>query len=170
MAERYTVTDKRPLGFEGYFRPDDVFQVIRHFLKERGYFPLETKNFEEVFEHGRQINLELNPFKQMSDYLKKEMVLRVRMMRLKEETIEIDGVKKRYHHGKIQLICDALLVTDLKAKWEGSGWMYFLRTMNDKFIRKDWISQAQAEVGKDLDELMHEVSAHLNMIRFKAPK
>lgn len=168
MVERYTVTDKRTLTFEGYFRSDEVFNVIRKFLKERGYFPLEKKNSEEVFEHGRQIDMELRPFKQISDYLKQEMILRVRMFRLKEVVIEIDGVKKKYHSGKLTLICDANLATDLKAKWEGTGWLYFLRTINDKFIRRDWINRAKGDVGKDLDDLLLEVSSYLNMIRFKA--
>ena len=167
MVEYYTVIDHRPLSFEGYFRPQDLFQVIRKFLKERGYFPLEYKNFEEVFEQGRQITIELRPFHQISDYVKKEMVLRINMYRLKEETIEIDGVKRRYQHGKVSFVCDAHLITDLKAKWEGSGFLYFLRVLNDKFIRKDWINTARTEVGKDMEDLLHEVSSYLNMIRFK---
>lgn len=167
MAERYTVIDKRPLVFEGYFRPQELFQIIRKFLGERGYFPLEAKNFEEVLEHGRQITVELRPFKQISDYAKQEMVLRITMFRLREETIEIDGAKRKYHKGKVEFLCDANLATDLKSKWDGSGWLYLFRVIHDKFIRKDWVSQAKAEVGKDLNDLLQEISSYLNMIRFK---
>lgn len=167
MVERYTIIDHRSLSFEGYFRPEDLFKLIRAFLKERGYFPLEYKNYEEVLETGRQITIELRPFHQVSDYVTKELILRISMTRLKEETIMIDGVKRQYAHGKVSFANDANIISDLKAKWEGSGFLYLMRILNDKFIRKDWISQVRAEVGKDLEDLLQEISAYLNMIRFK---
>jgi len=167
MVERYTIIDHRPLSFEGYFRPEDLFKLIRKFLKERGYFPLEYKNFEEVLETGRQIKIELRPFHQISDYVTKEMILRITMTRLKEKPITIDGIKRQYAHGKVALVCDANIISDLKAKWEGSGFLYLMRILNDKFIRKDWTNQMRVEVGKDLEDLLQEVGAYLNMIRFK---
>lgn len=167
MAEIYTIIDHRPLSFEGYFRPEDLFQVLRKFLRERGYFPLEYQNFEEVLESGRQVTIEMRPFHQVSDYAKKELILRINMTRLKEETIEIDGVRRRYHKGKVEFVCDANVMSDYKSKWEGNGFLYLVRTLNDKFIRRDWFNQLRNEVGKDLEDLLQEVSGYLNMIRFK---
>lgn len=167
MAEIYTVIDQRPLSFEGYFRSDELFQIIRRFVKERGYFPLETKNYEEVYPHGRQVNIELKPFKKISDYVKLTLKLRIKFTHLQEEMITIDGHKHKYMKGKVSLVSDALIFSDYQAKWEGAGWLYFLRTINDKFIRKDWMSQAKADVGKDLEDLYSEISSYLNMIRFK---
>ena len=167
MVEKYTVIDKRPLSFTGYFKPDDLFRVVRRFLKERGYFPLETKNYEEVYEQGRQVTIELKPFKQVSDYLKQELVLVIKMSKLQDKLVEIDGARQQYMHGKVDIVFDAMIVTDLKAKWEGAGWLYFLRTINDKFIRKDWINKSKDEVGKDANDLMEEIRSYLNMIRFK---
>ena len=167
MVERYTVIDKRPIGFAGYFKTDDLFKVLRRFFKERGYFPLERRNLEEVYEHGRQVEIELRPFKQISDYLKQEMVLRIKLSNLKEKTITLDGVKRKMMHGKVSFVVDAVIVSDLKSKWEGTGWLYFLRILNDKFIRKDWVSRVKDAVAKDCNDMLDEVRSYLNMIKFK---
>lgn len=167
MGEKYSVIDKRPLVYEGYFRPDELFSLIKKFLLDRKYAPIESKNFEEVHKQGRQITVELVPFRNVSDYVQKAMKINITMVRLTEELIELDGIKKKYHKGQVKIVADAMLKTDFRSKWDGSGMLYFFRVLHDKFIRKDWISSAKDEVGQDLEDLLSEVSAYLNMMRFK---
>ncbi len=165
--ERYTITQHKILSYEGYFRPDEFLKELKGFLKERKYFPFDSKNFEEVLESGLQIQMEIKATRKVSYYIKKEIFLRIKMLRLREEMVEIDGVKRKYYHGNVSLDCDSALQTDLKAQYDKSGWMYFLRVINDKFIRRDWIESAKDEVDKDLHDLLDHLSAYLNMIRFK---
>jgi len=81
--------------------------------------------------------------------------------------IEIDGTQRKYFHGKVSLDCDSALQTDMKAQYDKSGWLYLLRIINDKFIRRDWIDSAKDEVDEDLHDMLEHVSSYLNMIRFK---
>lgn len=167
MPEIYSVIEKRPLTYEGLFKPDELFKLIKRFCSERGYFPLENKNFEEVYEHGRQITIDLKPFKQLSDYLKQEMWISIKMSRLVDKVIEIDGLKQKMMHGKVTIVFDAQIISDLQSKWEGTGWLYFIRLLNDKFIRKDWVSEARTAVARDTNDLLDEIKSFLNMVRFK---
>lgn len=165
--ERYTITQHKTIGFEGYFRPNELLKELKDFLKERKYFPFVAKNYEEVLESGLQIRMEIKAMRKVSHYVKKEIFIRVKMLRLKEELIEIDGTKRKYFHGKVELDCDSVLQTDMKGQYDKSGWLYLLRIINDKFVRRDWIDSAKDEVDEDLHETLEHVSSYLNMIRFK---
>lgn len=165
--ERYTITQHKTIGFEGYFRPDEFLKELKNFLHERKYFPFVSKNYEEVLESGLQIQMEIKAERKVSHYVKKDIFIRISMHRLKEELIEIDDVKRKYFYGKVELDCDSALLTDMKAQYDKSGWLYFVRVINDKFIRRDWIDSAKAEVDEDLHDMLEHVSSYLNMIRFK---
>jgi hypothetical protein len=167
MSEKKVLIDGKVVGYNGLFRADELYGIIRRFLSERGYFMFETNNQEDVLENGRQIVIKMEPTKQLSDYAKSQIVLLITIKGLQDKVIKIDGHQQKYQHGNVSIKASAFLLTDLRPRWEGSGGRFMFRIIIDRFIKKDQMTIAQEKTRKDCEDLLDEVRSYLNMSRFK---
>jgi len=154
MAEIKILIDGKTVAYSGLFRMDELYGIMRRYFKERGYFLVETQNQEDVLESGKQVVLKLEPEKTLSDYAKSKLVTVVHVKGLQDRTVTVDGHKQK-------------LITDHRSRWEGSGGAFLLRTIMNKFIKRDVIHTAEANTKKDANELLDEIRSYLNMTRFK---
>lgn len=165
MSEIKYLIDGKEVKYEGLFDLKGLFKVIDDFFRERGYDRLETKNYEEVYETGRQITIELMPYKKVNDYVKMQTRIYAFFKDVKEKVVEIDGVKRKLMHGKAEFWFDADLFTDYEHRWESRVVLYFLRTVSDKFIRRAQTDMAEEICKKDTMDVIELVKNFLNMNR-----
>jgi hypothetical protein len=166
MAELRKLFEKK-LGYDGPFRIDEMYSVIRRFLKERGYFLIETNNQEDVLAQGRQVFVEITAEEQISDYAKGQIILEIFLKEVKDKLLSVEGHKQKYQTGKVEIRFIAQLRADYRGKWENTGFKFFFRTLMDKFVRKDITSRLMEKTKKDCDDLALEVKGYLNMHRYK---
>lgn len=168
MAEKKIVYQDKFVAFEGLFDMKDFFRILVKWFNERGYDMFENKNYEEVYEDGKKILVELIPYKKVTDYYKLEIRIFMICENLKEVEVELHGVKKRLLKGRINFTFDAILVTDYENRWEGRPYYYFYRALIDKFIYKSYTDRYVEELIKEAKECQEEVKAYLNMFRYQA--
>lgn len=166
MSEYKYLIDGMRVEYEGYFDLKGLFRQIEQFFQERGYDADETKNYEEVYSTGRQITIEMYPYKKPSDYYKMEQRIFAVFKRVTEEEVEIDGVKKRINKGRVEILFDCTLVSDFETLWEDRAIFYFIRTLADKYLRKSKTAMAEALAVQDCKDVIELVKAYLNMNRF----
>ncbi len=166
MSEIKYLVDGKEVQYEGLFDLSGLFKAIDDFFRERGYDRLETQNYEEVYETGRQITIELLPYKKLNDYVKMEIRIYAFFKNLKEKIVEVDGVKRKLHHGRAELWFDANLYTDFEHRWENRVLLYFLRTITDKYIRRSQTNLAEEYCIKDCWDVIDLVKSFLNMNRY----
>ncbi|MEK6905624.1 MAG: hypothetical protein AABX24_04450, partial [Nanoarchaeota archaeon] len=70
MAERYLVIDRLKLSYEGLFNADELHELISSFFYEKGYDWYEKMNQVIVTPSGKQIHMILEPWKNITDYYK----------------------------------------------------------------------------------------------------
>ena len=70
MAERKIVVDTLRLNYQGLFNLNEMYMMIDKWLREKGYDKFERKNFEHVYKDGRQVEVEIEPWKKFTDYAK----------------------------------------------------------------------------------------------------
>lgn len=167
MSEIKYLIDGKQVQYEGLFDMKGLFKAIDDFFRERGYDRLETKNFEEVYESGRQITIELLPYKKPNDYLKMEIRVYAFFKNLKEKIVEVNGDKKKLFHGRAEFWFDCNLYTDFEHRWEDRVVFYFLRTITDKYIRQSTTSMAEELAIKDCTDVIDLVKSFLNMNRYQ---
>ncbi len=165
MSEIKYLIDGKEVKYEGLFDLRGLFKAIDDFFRERGYDRLETKNYEEVYETGRQITIELLPYKKVNDYVKMQIRIYAFFKEVRDKVVEIDGVKRKLQHGKAEFWFDADLLTDYEHRWESRVVLYFLRTISDKFIRKSQVGMAEEICKKDCMDVIELVKNFLNMNR-----
>jgi hypothetical protein len=167
MPEIKILVDGKVVEYSGLFRVDEFYGILRRFLKERGYFLFETQNQEDVLEGGKQVVQRLEPVKTLSDYAKSKLAIIIHIKNLNDRVITADGRKQKYQHGSVNLKFSAFLVTDHRNRWEGTGNMFLLRTLMNKFVKRDMVHTAEESTIKDCNDLQEELRSYLNMTRFK---
>lgn len=167
MSEIKYLIDGKQVKYEGLFDLTGLFKVIDDYFRERGYDRLETKNFEEVFETGRQVTIELIPYKKVNDYLKMQIRIYAFFRDMKERIVEIDGVKRKLFHGRAEFWFDADLFTDFEHRWESRVVLYFMRVITDRYIRRAQTEMAEEIAKKDCMDVIDLIKSFLNMNRYK---
>ena len=166
MAERRIVVDTLRLNYQGLFNLNELYLVIDKWFRERGYDKYERNNYEQVFKDGRQIELELEPWKKTSDYAKCAIKMNMLFSNVKDVVVKRDGFNVKMNQGKILITFMGYLETDYENKWESKAFMFFLRTIFDMYIYKIQTNKFEAYVADETSHLYNTIKAYLNMQKF----
>jgi hypothetical protein len=166
MAEREVIIDKLRLDYEGLFSLPELYKMIDEWFEEKNYDKREIKNVERVAQDGKYVEIEIMPWKKVSDYAKNEIRIRMFFSDIRDVEVEKDGVKVKLNQGKIQMVFDAYLTTDYENRWEAKPFFFFLRTIFDKYLYEPWQGGFQRGVRKDAMSLHDQIKSFLNLYRF----
>jgi len=166
MAERRIVIDNLILQYEGLFQIQELYLVIDKWLRQKGYDKFEKRNYEHVLKDGKYIEMELEPWKKITDYAKITLNMYFHLHNVKDVVVKKDNKDISMNQGKIRIRFIGYLVTDYEHKWEGKPYFYFLRAVFDKWIYKVSADKYEGAVGEDLTHLYQNIRAFLNLYRY----
>lgn len=165
MAQRKLLISGLKIGYEGLFDVQDFLKLIDDWFKQYGYEKAELTNIERVKNTGKVIDLDLLPTKKITDFVKYEMSLRVRIENLTETTVKKDDQKFKINKGNVSLEINAFLTTDLENEWESKPMFYFFRALMDKYFNKKYMSQYEKGLTTDVQILHSELKSYFNLSR-----
>ncbi len=166
MAEKRIVVEGLSVEYEGLFRLNEIYQVIEQWLKEKGYDKDEKKNYEQVLKTGRDIKIDLWPWKSITDYAKIQFKIIIQVKKMKDVIVKKDGMDVSMNQGKISINFNGFLLTDTAGKWEGKPLFYFLRMVFDRWIYRTNTDKWAGAVSEEIEQLHRLVKGHLNMYRY----
>ncbi|MBC8496007.1 hypothetical protein H8D36_07660 [archaeon] len=166
MPETLTLIDGKKLSYEGLFEPKEIYTVIDQFFKKHGFDKHEFKNAEQIFEHGKQLEMDLRPYKKLSDYVKVEIKIEIVARNLKEVEIEKKGIKKKMMSGPIDISFTSYFITDYEGTWEMKPFYYVFRMLVDKYVYKSYMNTAKNELMEVTNEIYDELRSYLNMHKY----
>jgi hypothetical protein len=166
MTETKIVIDNLSLNYEGLFSAKEFYRLVDSFMQEKNYNKKEVLNTEKVESSGKFIDMEVEPYKKVSDYAKIVIRVRTKMFNVKEVEVEKDGHKLTLNQGKVNILIDGILQTDYENRWTNRPFWIFLRTIYDKFIYKTYIDQFDNEVMRDVNQLHTQLKAFFNLYRY----
>ena len=166
MAERRLIVDKERINYDGLFSAKEVLDIVMTWIKDKGYWPVDKKHTESVKADGRYIEVEMWPYKKVTDYAKNIIVIRIVCSDLKDVVVEIDGRKKKLNQGKLQVVFDAYLETDYEHKWETKPVFYFLRTVFEKYVFTPFLSGFERNLKGDVTHLKNNIKGYLNLVQY----
>ena len=168
MAERHIIEPGRKIKFEGVFDAKGLYDVIRAWSADKGYWPVEKVQAESLKPEGKFIELILYPvFKKLSDYAKIVFRIHIQMSEVKDVVVERDGKKVKLKEGKVVIIIQGFLETDYEAKWEAKPLLYVLRTVFEKYVFTPFMSGFERTLRDDLAALESQLKAFLNLSKFR---
>lgn len=165
MGEKRIIVDHMKISYEGLFEIKELYLLIDRFFMEKGFDRRELRNQEHVRPHGRYIDIELQPWKKITDYIRHIVKVNIKFMHIKDVTAEIDGHKRNMVKGKVLITLDGLLETDYEDRWEMKPFYFVIRTVFDKFIFKTYSIEAEELLEENVHQLHSAITGFLNMYR-----
>ncbi len=166
MGELKTILWKKTFSYEGLISVSGVYHAASDWLEEQMYHPYEKSHMEQTFEDGKEIVIEIFGSKELSDYAKIRWETTIKFTKLQEMVVDKDNQKVRMHKGKVVFSSDVFLETDYENSWEQKAFLYFLRTVIDRFVFKSYINRAVGRVRSQYLSFEDKVKSYLNMERF----
>jgi hypothetical protein len=165
MAERRIVIDTLRLNYQGLFNMHEFYRMIDKWLREKGYDKYERKNYEHIYKDGRQLEIELEPWKKFTDYAKCSIKMNILVTGMKDVVVNLDGKKTKMSQGKMVITFMGYMETDYEHRWEKKAFLFFLRTIFDLWIYKINTDKFEAFVAEDTNHLYQTVKSYLNLHR-----
>ncbi|MBN2454748.1 hypothetical protein JXB11_04340 [Candidatus Woesearchaeota archaeon] len=165
MAERRLVVDNLKLSYEGIFNVGELYQLIDRWFREKGFDKREVRNQEHVQPEGKYIELELQPWKRITDYARHVIRVDIRMFRVKDVVVEQEGKRHKMQSGKVNIVFDGYLDTDYEDRWEQKPFYFFLRTLFDKFVYRTYSAEFEDLLVENVTQLQQTIKSFLNLYR-----
>jgi hypothetical protein len=159
---------KQEISYEGLFKGDEIYHNIKEWADEKGYDVDQEKHTETVTETGKEIKLPFELSKDASDYVKFVIKVAVELTNVEDVLVKKGENKQKLNKGDVSIKLKAIIETDYDNKWSKKPFWIFLRGLHDKFLRKSEVGEFESELKKDIADLFEELSAHLNLYRYKA--
>lgn len=162
MAERYLVIDRLKLSYEGLFNADELHALISSFFYEKGYDWYEKMNQVIVTPSGKQIRMILEPWKNISDYYKLIVSIKINIVDLINADVQIDNAIIKTNQGTLRIIFDGFVVSDRKNKWSEKPLFWFLSIIFEKYFFKEHYQKAETWIKSDVEDLHAKIKTYLN--------
>lgn len=162
MAEFTTVNGGQTLHYQGYIDYARLLRIIREQLEKRGYQYLEKEQNELVKKTGRELYLEIDADKAVSQYAKLRIVLKCTARELKDVEVEIKNKKRQVNDAKITIRAESYLITDYEGRYEGKAWLFFMRTIAEKYFYTREMKKFKHLAAQDLKDLLQETKKYMN--------
>jgi hypothetical protein len=136
MGEKNLIINHKKIEYHGIFRTDELFAALNRALQEKGYTKREKKSEELVTPSGRLLQMELRPFKPVTQYMNLMIKIHLTFDNVTETTKEISGIKHRFQEGDVMIYFDAWSMTDYEGRWGVKPLNYFLKGVIHKYLYK----------------------------------
>ena len=167
MAEKKILVFDKEFTYEGLFLAKEVYRTARNWLEEHDYSPFEFKHEEQLFEEGKQIYVELQGEKKLSDYAKITWISKLTFSQIKNAKIEQNNRTISMNKGKVKFITMVISNTDWDKTFEQNPFQYFLKVIIEKYVFKGYISRAEKRAKKDYVAYEDKLKSYLNMNQFR---
>jgi hypothetical protein len=167
MAEQKILVFEKSFSYSGLLSVQGFYRHARNWLDEHGYGPYEANHDEQVFEDGKELFVNLQGNKKLSDYARIRWESRLEFINITDERVELEGQKVRMNKGSVKVTSMVILDTDWSDSWEQNAFQYFLRVVMDRFVFKSYISRAEKSAQKDYTRYEDELKRYLNMQEFR---
>lgn len=134
MTEKKLVISNRTIQYNGLFSFPEMLTTINNALDKLGYQKQEKKTEEKTYPTGRDVYIELRPFKEKTNYTTLMIKIKITLHNITETIKEIDRIKRKYQQGEVTVTFDAWLVTDYEKRWGMKPWFFFLKGFIHKYF------------------------------------
>ena len=164
--EEISVT-KSKLNYSGYFDFGDFYTLLWRTLKDLGYVVVEENYKRSVSGGGEEINISWSAFKNVDDYSRFKIGIRILILGLKKQEVKLpNGATVKKDKGNIFLTFSVSIQTDYLNKWETHPLLKFLKGFYDYYIYRKQIESLTSKVLEELGSLENEVKSYFQMATF----
>lgn len=166
MVERRIIVDGIKLKYNGYINLEELYKLVDHWFREKGYTKHELEVGEQVYKDEMSVHVKKQPYKKITDYAKYVIDLRIDGHHLKEVTLDRNGKRLKLLDGEVEVKFTGFLELDYEGRWQEKPMFYFLRSILDQFVYKVNTERYEAGLTEEINLLYGIVNGFLNMHRY----
>lgn len=160
MAENDPVF-KSKVKDKGVFDFAELYRIAYTWLVDEGYWIVEKLYSEKITASGKELDIEWNCYKKISDYFRFELSVTWKVLGMKDVEVEREGDKVTLNKGGFEITVKATLVKDYESRWESSQLDKFLRGLYDRYIIRSRIENYEGKLYGEGEEFLAQVKAFL---------
>ena len=151
--------------YAGIFSFKDFYKFCYEWITEEiGTDPLnETKYEEKLKGDEKEITIEWEGEKELTDYFRFDMKVKFEIKALKTVEVMQNGKKVKTNEGSVKLTTKGILVRDYKGKFEMSAFNKFLRSTYEKWIITARIEEYKGKIAGYCDEFLSQAKSYLDL-------
>lgn len=166
MSERRIIIDQLKFSYEGLFNLDELYTLIVQWFYEKGWDWYEKINQEQVTETGKHVRIILEPWKNISDYQKEQIKIKLLFTDVKEVDVELDGKSIRMHQGLLKIVFDGYLITDRKGWYKNNIFWWWITYLMDTIFMREHYEKGETWVESDVQEIYEKIKTYLNAYNY----
>lgn len=160
MAEKDRIY-KGKVKQRGLFDFKDLYSFMFDYLMDENYDVFERKYVEKVKGDSKDVEIEWEAMKEISDYFR--FVIKAYWIILGMKTVEVqkEGKKIKMDSGVVEIKFTAELVKDYENRWENAPFWKFLRGIYDRYIVRTRIEQYEERLLEEVNEYVAQAKSLL---------
>ena len=147
---------------KGIFDFKEVYTFLHDWFTDESYILVEKNYKETVAANGeKELEIEWESWKKVSDYFKHTIKLQMRVLKMKDVEVEVDGEKKGMNSGQFEGKFTAILEKDYENRWENNAFLKFMRGLYDRYIIRSRIDIYAVKVWEEVHEIIAQAKSFL---------
>lgn len=162
MTEFNLIIDNKEFSYRGIFSVDDLLRKINQLTDQHGYQRVEKKTEETVTSEGKELYLELRPFKTKTNYVMLWLKIKLHLTNMTDTVKELPRGKRVLQQGDVHLVLDAWTMTDYSSRWGQRPITFFLKAVVNKYLYKFPLEESfLREIAGDGTTIFNELQSYV---------
>jgi hypothetical protein len=149
------------LKHEGLFDFKDLYKFVYEWFNSYQYTVAEKKYEEKVVPTGKDIEVEWECLRKISDYFRFKVKITYRLLGIVSVEVQRGNVKIKMNKGQVEVKAAGFLEKDYENRWEHNPVAKFLRGVYDRYIIRNRIEWYEDKLAAEVDEAIAQVKAFL---------
>jgi len=163
MSEQEVIFNSK-VKYNGIFAFKDFYKFCYDWLSdETNLFVIEDKYSEKLSGNEKEIEIEWNGIRKITDYFKYKVKVKYRILKLVEVEIDEGGKKVKTNKGSVEIKISGILIRDYQGKFEKTGFQKFLRAIYEKWVIPSRVEQFEDKLTADCNEFLEQAKAWLDI-------
>lgn len=160
MAEK-DIVFKGKIKQTGIFDFKEFYTFAYVWLDDDNYHTKEKVYNEKVLGDAKDIEINWESEKKVSDYFKFQIKMVWKVYGMKKVEVKKEDTKVNMNSGNLEIAFTATLIKDYEHRWENNPLWKFLRGVYDHYIIRKRIEDYEDKLEDELNELIDQCKAFL---------
>ena len=166
MLEKKVVVDRLQFNYNGAFELEEFYKTVEDWKDANGREKEIKKKLEHITQKGKNIEWTVELWRFVT--AKDKFMTRVRALfkNVSEIDVKKGNINRTLNQGEVLIIFDSFLETDYHEEWIMKPWIYFLRTVFDKYIYNFWAERYVSKLRTETYDLHRTVTAFFHLYKY----
>ena len=163
MPEKDSIFSSK-IKFGGVFDFANFYRFCYDWLTDEANLIIsEDKYVEKLTGDAKNVDIEWNCFRKITDYFKFEVKITFRIIGMTNVEVQKEGSKIKMNKGSVEVGVKGILTRDYQGKFEKRATQKFMRSVYEKWVIPSRIDQYEDKLIGDCDEFLNQAKAFLDL-------